>query len=299
MLLQWVYAYQSDQSPHSMPSAVPPHIATYGFSEGQCNICGEVGPLTFDHTPPKGVLKLRQVELRHLTDRHKGRAFQNGVAYRTLCQRCNNELGAFSDPALIDFANAVGHALQSEIIQLTVRCDVQAVMRAVVGHLSAVGVDRYLKGDATEPIARYVTDRTQPLPANLKIFWWPFPFQGQVMMRDAAMTHTPTHEIIAFWMLKFFPVAFFVAIGAPDSVRFRVPELSANRSVLPGVFTDLPIDLSTIVHPFWPEAPSREHFLMVGRDAMAAHPFQRREKNTETSSEPQRSGTAAPVITKA
>jgi hypothetical protein len=288
-----------------MPSIARPHIATYGLSEGKCNICGAVGPLTHDHTPPKGVLKLPHVELRHLTDRlapemptHKGRTFQNGVAYRTLCGQCNNELGSFSDPALINFANAVGRALQSGIIQLTVPCDVQAVMRAVVGHLSAVGVDRYLKGDATEPIARYVTDRAQPLPPNLKIFWWPFPFQGQVMMRDAAMTHTPTQEVTCFWMLKFFPVAFFVAIDAADLLRFHVPELSAHRSVMPGVVTNLPIDLSVTVHPFWPEAPSREHFVMVGRDAMAAHPFQRREKKMETSSEPQRSGTTAPVITK-
>jgi hypothetical protein len=70
-------------------------IVTKGPKEGRCNICGEEGKLTEDHTPPKGCIKIKQVELHHIIQhlnaeqpQSKGRISQNGVKYRTLCARC-------------------------------------------------------------------------------------------------------------------------------------------------------------------------------------------------------------------
>jgi hypothetical protein len=288
-----------------MTSAIRPLLATYGKPEGICNICGEFAKLTLDHTPPKGVLRLPHVELHHMMDRlapelpkRKGRAFQNGVMYRTLCQRCNNELGLDCDPALIAFANAVSEALQSGALVGKLTCDAAAVMRAVVGHLSAVGVDRYLKGPNTEPIAAYMANRALPLPDPLQIFWWPFPFQGQVMMRDAVYSHGGSEEPIFFWLLKFYPLAFLVTFDRTEaSPKFQLPELSELRHLAQGTLTELSIGLSAIVHPFWPEAPSRDHFIAVGRDAMTAQQFQRRGKDAVEQSDAIWHGSSTPLVT--
>jgi hypothetical protein len=86
-------------------------IATRGSKTGICNICGMHGKLTEDHTPPKGSIKIGQVELQHIVNylsnekpASKGRLLQNGVKYRTLCSSCNNTyLGAKYDPAVIEF----------------------------------------------------------------------------------------------------------------------------------------------------------------------------------------------------
>ena len=41
----------------------PEIISTKGPTHGICNICGATGKLTEDHTPPKGSIKITQVEL--------------------------------------------------------------------------------------------------------------------------------------------------------------------------------------------------------------------------------------------
>ncbi len=87
---------------------MPLHMVTRGAKSGTCNICGVDGPLTEDHTPPKGCVRPTAMELQHVTHRiDAGKAIktkaQDGVKYRTLCARCNNTLlGGRYDPVLID-----------------------------------------------------------------------------------------------------------------------------------------------------------------------------------------------------
>lgn len=76
---------------------MPLQMVTRGAQSGMCNICGDDGPLTEDHTPPKGCVRPTAMELQHVTHRlHAGKAIktkaQDGVKYRTLCARCNNTL---------------------------------------------------------------------------------------------------------------------------------------------------------------------------------------------------------------
>ena len=83
-----------------------------GPKVGTCNICGTYGPLTLDHTPPKGAVTIRPVRLRSVVgeladskpELPASRVLQNGVRYRSLCANCNNSiLGAKYDPSYIDF----------------------------------------------------------------------------------------------------------------------------------------------------------------------------------------------------
>jgi hypothetical protein len=155
-------------------------IATKGSKHGICNICGEEGNLTEDHTPPKGCIKIGQVELQHIVNHlnaekpaGKGRLLQNGVKYRTLCHECNNtHLGANYDPAFISFVNNVGSYLKAKIALprvIPTEIEPQKVMRALLGHLAAQGVDRYRKGPDTEPLRDYFLDHTLPLPEHMAL----------------------------------------------------------------------------------------------------------------------------------
>src|ERR1035438_2045085 len=128
-------------------------VATFGSRNGQCNICGDSGRLTDDHTPPKGCRNPSKVELNHIGQllgsdqpKVKGRFSQNGVKYRTLCHRCNNTLlGSKYDPAFIAFVNKVGTILQSSLHlpnTINIQAQPQAMLRSLIGHISAQGVKR-------------------------------------------------------------------------------------------------------------------------------------------------------------
>ena len=256
-------------------------VNTFGPKTGTCNVCGDYGPLTEDHTPPKGCYRPRQVEIQHLSyllagskNLPKGRRSQNGVKYRTLCSRCNNTLlGSKYDPAFIEFVNAVALHLRSPLALssiLTIPGKPQAIVRSLLGHMSAQGIDRYLKGPLTEAVRDYFLDENLPLPAGIKVFYWPYPHRIHVMCRDAAYTHLPSGQPFVIWLLKFFPVAFLVAWNEPVGLTYPIHSLEPWRSARIDEVAQLPLSLVGIPPLFWPEAPTRESILMYGQEAIHA-----------------------------
>jgi hypothetical protein len=259
-------------------------IATRGPKNGQCNICGEDGPLTEDHTPPKGCYKPTQVELQsllrrisaHPTKEGKSRHSQNGVKFRTLCKRCNNSLlGATYDPPFIEFVNQVAQVLRSSISLprvLPIPAQPQAILRSVLGHMAAQGVARYKKGPLTESVRDYFLDTTHPLPAGLKVFYWAHPHRSHVMVRDAAYFDFRHQKPFAFWLLKFFPIAFLVAWDDPGNLPFPVQALHEWGDLPYEAEVSLPLALEPLPPELWPEAPTDTGMIAYGPEAMEVRP---------------------------
>ena len=254
-------------------------IATRGAKHGTCNICGEIGPLTEDHTPPKGCLAPKQVELNHIAhllsggpQSTKGRTSQNGVKYRTLCKRCNNTLlGGRYDRHFISFVNAVGSILKSCLPipdTLQVKARPQAILRALIGHVAAQGIDRYLKGPLTEPIRDYFLNDSESLPSGLNVFYWAYPFRPHLMVRDAVYVDLPSQEVFSFWMLKFFPLAFLVTWGEPVGLNYPIHSFEEWRSSAIDLEVEMTISLSPVPPMYWPEAPTRQSMVVYGQEAI-------------------------------
>lgn len=256
-------------------------IEVRGPKTGQCNICGELGQLTEDHTPPKGCIRVGQVEIRHIVHRlsaempqSSGRKSQNGVKYRTLCPRCNNGLlGANYDIAFNSFVNSVGAYLKSPLELpdvVSVKAQPQKIMRAVLGHMSAQGINRYLKGPETESVRNYFLDEALPLPDSLNIYYWVYPYQGQVLVRDCSYLDLSIGEPVFMWFMKFFPVAFMITWKEPSAYNFTVPNLSKWRTSAINDEYELVIPLKRVVHQFWPEAPTNQSIVAYGQEAVIA-----------------------------
>ncbi|NOT17334.1 MAG: hypothetical protein HOP20_04600 [Sulfuriferula sp.] len=254
-------------------------IETRGPKTGKCNICGELGPLTEDHTPPKGCLKPRQVEIHHISSLlsqgeapTRGRRSQNGVKYRTLCHRCNNTLlGARYDPLFIEFVNNIGQLLKTSMqlpSALSIRGQPQAILRSLLGHIAAQGVDRYLKGPLTESIRDYILDETKPFPEELCAYYWVYPYKPHVMVRDAAFLDIPSGKPFSIWLLKFFPVAFLVTWGRPTYLEYSPHSFESWRSCPFRYEVEMPLTLQPVLPVCWPEAPSNRTVLVYGQEAI-------------------------------
>ncbi|MBP6893108.1 MAG: hypothetical protein KBC94_01700 [Pseudacidovorax sp.] len=259
-----------------------PHlIATRAAGRlGTCNICGAYEEMTEDHVPPKSCYRPSQMELRTIHARVSVEKFagspgprksQNGIKFKTLCRRCNNELlGLNYDPELVKFVNAISAFLRTEITlpeEVGIEIRPQYFMRAVLGHLAAVGVDRYLKGDDTEPFKEYMLDISKPLPEGFKFFYWLYTEKNHVLIRDAGMIAGT--EPVIFWLLKFFPIAFFITRSG-SVPRWRAPVLSLDpwRNLGAEDICTVPVRLTPIPHPLWPETPTHgSDAIMYSRDA--------------------------------
>ena len=96
--------------------------------EGKCRICGMIGPLTFEHIPPRGALNSSlsmlysgEELIKRLyagdVDPTKGlryKTLQQGYGQHALCQKCNNNTGSFYAPHYNELAKAVVAKLKNE-----------------------------------------------------------------------------------------------------------------------------------------------------------------------------------------
>src|SRR6267142_5142636 len=79
---------------------------------GTCHLCGLSRKLSFEHVPPHAafneypIMEARGLEMfeERDIDRIKGRISQRGAGGYTLCERCNNDTGAWYGTAFVSWA---------------------------------------------------------------------------------------------------------------------------------------------------------------------------------------------------
>lgn len=245
-----------------------------------CNICRKEGALSWDHVPPKGGINLTSVQMQTVfslmtQDQEKPslRESQNGVKYRTICKECNELLGVQYDPVINNFAIEVGRYLNSslelpKIVHHSVKP--QRLLKAILGHLVAAKVN--IENTTFDRVARnYVLDENAKLPSNIHVFYWIYPYDCSVTMRDFGM-FTPRgtfNEPAIFQVLKYFPVAYLCC----DKTQYDgLSSFNAFRDYALDDACELPIELNRIEEPYWPESPggNKNNVLFGGESASNA-----------------------------
>jgi len=255
---------------------------------GDCNICGQSGPLHFDHVPPQGCGNQAPVEQQALFQKlisghaeYKYTLSQNGVKYRTLCADCNSRLlGADLDPHLIAFARRLQDVINADLVLprpvVHVRSNPARVARAVFGHLLAAKVLR--EETATDTAMRAcIHDLDGPIPDELRLFFWVYPYGQITVMRDFVMpSQRGNMESVGFFsLMKFFPVGFLLANqDAYEGLqRFEIPD--DPRSA------EIQVNLLPVRHKDWPEMIDEGNFVIAGQSfdsAVAALPQRRKDR---------------------
>lgn len=248
-----------------------------------CNICGRYELLTYDHVPPAGCLEVKHANVRSIIDRltsvseneersRKYKNYQRGFGFETLCADCNNRiLGNLYDPHLINFVKIIrnhvtsGHNIPFEI---SIDCCPQKIIRSVLGHLSAVGENS--KTDKQEIIRRYILDPNKNLTSAISVYYWFYPFRANVILKNFVLHEIDTKVNVLGWLLKFFPVAFYVVFDAPK--EFVMAEHSFNdfRNLHIDKVTSIPFRFSTFTTNLWPESPTQNSFTMMGSDGYSS-----------------------------
>lgn len=245
-----------------------------------CNICQRENSLSWDHVPPKGGIELGKVEMETVfgimagdRENPKLKESQNGVKYRTICKECNELLGLNYDPILNNFALSVGSYLSTSISlpdSVSHKVKPQRLFKSLLGHLVAAKVD--IENTAFDSLAReYVLDKEAKLPDDINIFYWVYPYECSVLIRDFAM-FTPRgtfKEPAVFQTLKYYPVAYLISNKADYA---NLDALSQFRECSLDEEVEIKINLRRIENPYWPEAPTKDgkNVFFGGQSAMNA-----------------------------
>jgi hypothetical protein len=193
----------------------------------------------------------------------------DGLKYRTLCGKCNSNLSKY-DVALNEFAIAVGRFLKSNLSfpsTVHIKARPVAIARSILGHLLAARwspensfFDDLIRGLIQEP--------NKPIPNEINVFYWLYPYPVQVVLRDAMMPSKRGNftNYQRFGLLKYFPVAYLVT----DAKEYEgLNSLTLWRGEPLDTSVELPINLKSIRGSGWPERPEdgpSANFLFVGGD---------------------------------
>lgn len=253
--------------------------------KGACAICGEVGQLTFDHVPPKGVVPPDQVIVQAFasfissdaTDARPPHRTHSSRSFPTLCSICNSErLGALYDPQLIAFANGVARWLRLRLDHdlslprdITVSAQPASVARAVVGHMLAADENPQRANNQPVPLRdsmqSFFLDQDGSPPSELRVHAWPYPLTQQVLLRQFAISTLgrPKYPApVSGCLLKFFPLAFLVtrtSVEVPGT-RFGLLDLSTSTTA------DIELPIHGAPRPSWPERIQGNEVLFLGND---------------------------------
>lgn len=220
---------------------------------------------------------LRLIEMLSVASpKPSARRSQDGMKYRTLCARCNNDrLGRRYDPSLIELSHEVGKLADSKLQlpgQLALATRPNRLARSVVGHLLAFGLAQHRQGSANDALTDYFLDEHRLWPARLRLYYWMYPYSNQIVVRHAGLSFKGLNDVAAFMLLKFFPLAFFVVVDEPASWRLRLRRLDTILSADIDHEANLTIDLVALPAAQWPETPDQWGVVLYGEDAAGAIP---------------------------
>ena len=239
-----------------------------------CNICLESKHLTWDHVPPKCCSNDQNVEIASFFDKMKGnnsterpKIFQNGMKYRTICGDCNSLLGSKYDDELNKLVKALTRLVNSSliippIIKLKVRP--LPIIKSVVGHILAA--KSQLDGSKCDSIFReFVLNENAPIPEGLNLYYWIYPFENTIVVRDFAMMNVSGkddfNKCSILQLLKFFPIAFM--LSNVDSC-YSLPSLtSCSKNISKETEREIPILFYRSVERFWPERISDGNIMLA------------------------------------
>lgn len=263
---------------------------------GHCAICLVHEKLTNDHVPPKGSHAPSRVWIQSVVatlgepdQKVHRRHSQNGMKFRTICGRCNNDfLGSRYDPALNFMSRKVEQIMRAaqrlELPRhLTVSIKPQRVARAVIGHLLASD-DTRTKQPRVAPLLdamrQYFLIETQQLPDDLRLFFWPYRGLRQTVLRGVGVmfgfTQVSPPPTIVGDFLKYFPVAFWLTSDPPKAIAEQIQDREINPR---GLRLDDEVDIAIPTRPAdtfapdWPEHPKGfEAILLNDKACVYAQP---------------------------
>lgn len=250
-----------------------------------CNICREMKPLSWDHVPPKGGINLTSVEVRNFYEfLSKGEAkrwvSQNGVKYRTVCSECNSKIGSEFDPALNYLNRTLINILQPTAptwVKNPVKIKVKPVrvMKAILGHILAAKfhIDEVV---TDREIAAVLFNEDKSIPDNVHIFYWFYPYDATVILRDFAIPVVPGDfsNCTFAQMVKYFPLAFIVT----DCPEFRgLNSLSKFRNLGIDDEVELEVFIDKLKDFDWPERVDESNILFLSTESANAIHARRRQ----------------------
>jgi len=232
----------------------------------KCNICGNIDELTWNHVPPKSCFNNKLVEYNTFyEDVINAKAIiagdklqryttsQNGVKYRSLCGKCNNDLlGAKYDPELERLTKFTHNLVNSKITlpsNVNLSLKLNKLSRSIIGHILSAKNNFEDQVLTDLKLRKYFLDTSSLPPKEMKLLFRIYPYEEIVIQRDCvvgSMNRKDEFPSGSLDCLSFYPVAFVLCSDGSNCGQLDI--FSKCTTNINDVM-DFTIDLSTYKHP--------------------------------------------------
>jgi hypothetical protein len=207
--------------------------------KGTCHICGQYGPLSFEHIPPRKAFNDRRVIIVQFEDAirlgpyevAKGPIQQRGTGDYTLCPKCNNRTGHWYGSRFVDWCYQGMSILiraggKPSLIYLHYVFPL-AVLKQIITMFLSVNATTF--GKANPELVRLVLDRdAKYLPPGYRFFVY-FSTTGKFRFSGlSGRLRVPSGEITLMSEITYPPFGYLMTIDSkpPDRRLFEITHFS-------------------------------------------------------------------------
>lgn len=162
---------------------------------GFCNICGTEGVLKWDHVPPKQDHNSQPSVVNPFFTFDKGeispdihRDAQNGVKFRTVCEKCNSTLlGGQYDRSLIDYSTFIEDQIfskQEVTDPVYVEVKINRLCRSICGHFLSCLVRYDDQNLIDKALREYFLNPDYLPPPDMQLLTWVYLYNVIVIQRN-------------------------------------------------------------------------------------------------------------------
>lgn len=219
------------------------------IKQGHCLICGNFGPLSVDHVPPKGANSLKEIEQFHITEvlsepNHniKGIRSPNGGKFKTVCHRCNNNILGERDPLIKEVchsissqAKGIGLSQNTAYQWTSTKIDVYNFARAMAGHILAATSCDECRPPPKEtsyfsPLQNFVLGKNLKIEDTHDFYSWFYPYRKQISAKFVGYHIDGKSYCLS--ALHFHPISFIITQKGIPVLAEHAQKLDLNADRL-------------------------------------------------------------------
>jgi hypothetical protein len=178
-------------------------------------------------------------------------------------------MGILYDPVINDLSISVGRYLKSTLnLPKVARVPTKpgAIIRGLLGHLLAAKVsEEHFDSDFDSKLRPLIFDSALPIPEDIHIYYWVFPYDISVVMRDFGVTSLdyPSKGPTFCNSIRYFPLAYLMTNAAAYG---ELEELTTHRNSEIQSVASIPIRLTETKPAFWPAGA--ESNVVIGGESL-------------------------------
>lgn len=194
--------------------------------EGRCHLCGTYGPLTFEHIPPAAAFnKYPVIPLSHdqmfklrPEESPKGPIQRRGMGAYTLCERCNNDTGAwygynFAHWCYEGMAILKRSGGNPTLFHVSYSYPLR-ILKQIVTMFFSLSTEQFRQKN--EELVRFVLNKEMKYLSPQYKFFTYYNLEGRLRCSaPIAVLDTEKHTTSAFAEITFPPFGYVMTLGTP------------------------------------------------------------------------------------